>query len=127
MSKQAENIRMTKSLFKRKNNNDLPLITGSRPSSLLGCSPAQHSTPTQQNSSRSTILTPSGLTIVCDVCQKSSFYIDEQQVSKQPVNMALKRLIQRYKRAKTPLADTPCSSSEDWPPDCKVSWSISGF
>jgi hypothetical protein len=24
------------------------------------------------------------------------------------------------KRAKTPLADTPCSSSDDWPPDCKV-------
>ncbi|KAI6189697.1 hypothetical protein M3Y97_00036800 [Aphelenchoides bicaudatus] len=90
---------------------------GSRPSSFLG--QASHSQTTQHQNSRTLILPSSGFTITCDTCQKNSFYVDENQLAKQPVNLALQRLIKRYKRAKTPLADAPCSSNENFPPDCK--------
>ncbi|KAI6239184.1 Zinc finger and Fibronectin and SPla RYanodine receptor SPRY domain containing protein [Aphelenchoides fujianensis] len=90
---------------------------GSRPSSFLGCVPPAHHQP-PHTPRPSTILTPStfGYTLCCESCHKTSFYADESALQRQPVNLALERLVQRYRRrSKTP--DGP--STSQLVQDCK--------
>ncbi|KAI6236813.1 hypothetical protein M3Y95_00198400 [Aphelenchoides besseyi] len=94
-------------------NNSACSSRGSRPSSFLGCTSSlqNHSHQHAQTPRPSTILTPSafGYTLNCDACHKTSFYADEHAIQRQPVNLALQRLVQRYRRrSKTP--DGPSTS-----------------
>ncbi|CAD5231849.1 unnamed protein product [Bursaphelenchus xylophilus] len=70
---------------------------GSRPSSFLGSLPSS-STPSSRLQSLITPLT-TGHTIICEKCQKTSFFADENAVYNQSSNLALRRLVERFKKA----------------------------
>uniref|UniRef100_A0A914DIP7 B box-type domain-containing protein n=1 Tax=Acrobeloides nanus TaxID=290746 RepID=A0A914DIP7_9BILA len=86
----------------------------SRPCSFVGV-PNSHSGTTSTFNPLTaripSILTPStsGYTIICDACQKPSFYSDENALRIAPENTALRRLITRIRGS----SNTPSISSEN--------------
>lgn len=89
----------------------------SRPSSIIG----------PPLSRMHNILTPStsGVQIICNSCQKPSYYCDENSIVSAPTNLAMQNVIRRYltahpnvkagPSASTPTVEEPCSSSTTVP------------
>lgn len=93
----------------------------SRPSSIIG----------PPLSRLHNILTPStsGVQILCNSCQKPSYYCDENSIVSAPTNLAMQNVIRRYltahpnvkagpSAASTPTVEEPCSSSSV--PQCQL-------
>ncbi|UMM33373.1 hypothetical protein L5515_006880 [Caenorhabditis briggsae] len=91
----------------------------SRPSSIIG----------PPLSRLHNILTPStsGVQLICNSCQKPSYYCDENSIVSAPTNLAMQNVIKRYLIAHpnikagpsvcTPTEETPCSSTV---PQCQL-------
>ncbi|CAD5224588.1 unnamed protein product [Bursaphelenchus okinawaensis] len=90
---------------------------GSRPSSFLGSLPSS-STPSSRLHSLITPLT-TGHTIVCDKCQKTSFFADESAVTNQAANLAIKRLVDRFRKTQLTNSDTVGSNTVAAPSCCQ--------
>ncbi|KAH7697262.1 CBN-MADD-2 protein, partial [Aphelenchoides avenae] len=87
----------------------------SRPSSFIGgLGPSTSRLPS--------ILTPStsGYSIVCEACQKPSFFSDETTVRHLRENVALRKLLQRFRGAHE--VSTPSASGSDAPTNIYCEW-----